>query len=210
MINLIKKLFSIMGLALGRLCSFVYSGKVEYVIYIFSRAFFTGLYKNCFGSFGSGSVLAKDVQLIKPHRIFIGNNVSIMKGAVLGTVEHGTIQFGNNVSLGEYSHITAKGKIKIGNNLLTGRYILISDNSHGSSTFEDMQLAPIDREIVSKGDIEIGDNVWLGDRVTVLGGVKIGNGAIIGANSVVTRDIPCYSVATGVPAKVIKQNDLEK
>ena len=56
----------------------------------------------------------------------------------------------------------------------------------------------------SKGETIIGNKVWLGDNVVVLSGVKIGNNSIIGANSVVTKDIPSFSIAVGSPAKVIK------
>lgn len=59
------------------------------------------------------------------------------------------------------------------------------------------------------GSIEVGDYVWIGGRSVVLGGVKIGEGAVIGAGSVVTRDIPPYTVAAGVPAKVIKMRELK-
>ena len=63
---------------------------------------------------------------------------------------------------------------------------------------------PLKRPIVSKGPVRIGDNVWIGDKATILPNVSIGNGAIIAANAVVTKDVPPYSVAAGNPAKIIK------
>lgn len=57
----------------------------------------------------------------------------------------------------------------------------------------------------SKGDVSIGKNVWIGEKATILPGVTIGEGSIIGANSVVTKNIPPYSIACGIPAKVIKK-----
>ena len=60
------------------------------------------------------------------------------------------------------------------------------------------------REVISKGAVIIGKNVWIGDKATVLPGVTIGDSVIIGANSVVTKDIPAYSIVGGNPAKIIK------
>lgn len=68
-------------------------------------------------------------------------------------------------------------------------------------------MHPNVRPLYSKGPIVIGNNVWIGEKVAVLGGVKIGDGAIIGANAVVTHDVPPYSIAVGCPAKIIKRND---
>jgi acetyltransferase-like isoleucine patch superfamily enzyme len=66
-------------------------------------------------------------------------------------------------------------------------------------------MIPTERKVISKGAVIIGENVWIGDKVTILPGVEIGNGVVIGANSVVTKDIPSYCVVGGNPAKVIKQ-----
>ena len=93
----------------------------------------------------------------------------------------------------------------IGDNLLTGSYVSIIDNNHGKNkTIEEMMVPPSERDLYSKGPIHIGNNVWIGDKASIFGGVTIGDGAIIGANSVVTHDIPAYSVAVGNPAKVIR------
>lgn len=114
------------------------------------------------------------------------------------------LKIGSRCNLGQYSHITAVNKVIIGDNLLTGRFVLITDNSHGGFSFDELQVSPSKRPVVSKGEVIIGNNVWLGDKVSVLPGVHIGDGCIIGANSVVTHDIPANSLAVGNPAKVIK------
>lgn len=114
------------------------------------------------------------------------------------------MEIGNNVSIGEYSHITCTNKATIGNGVLTGRFILITDNSHGNNTKEVAEIVPLAREICSNGPVYIGDNVWIGDKVTILPNVTIGKSCIITANAVVTKDIPDYSVAAGIPAKIIK------
>lgn len=119
------------------------------------------------------------------------------------------IIFGNNCLIRRGSHITALNSIIIGDNLLTGTNVLITDNSHGKTDFESLRIPIRGKRIVSKGGVIIGNNVWLGNNVCVMPGVTIGNCVIIGANSVVTHDIPDYSVAVGIPAKVIKQYSSE-
>lgn len=114
------------------------------------------------------------------------------------------IRIGNNCNIGQFNHFTAVNKIVIGDNLLTGKFVLITDNSHGSSDYDQLHMHPSLRPVMTKGEVVIGNNVWLGDKVSVLSGVHIGNGCVVGANSVVTHDIPDYCIAVGIPAKVIK------
>ena len=116
------------------------------------------------------------------------------------------ICIGDNVSIGDYNHITATKGIIISDGVLTGRFVTISDNNHGNTDFESMHIRPENRQVVTKGEVTIGKNVWIGDKVTILSNVKIGEGSIIGANSVVTKDVPPFSIAVGVPAKVVKTN----
>ena len=113
---------------------------------------------------------------------------------------------GERCSFGDYLHLTCINKIIIGNDVLTGRWVTISDNCHGNTDYRSLQIAPSKRKLTTKGPIEIGNNVWIGDKVTILAGVKIGEGSVIGANSVVTKDISPYSIVVGNPAKVIKQS----
>lgn len=117
------------------------------------------------------------------------------------------INIGENCSFGYSVHITCCNKITVGNNVLTGMNVIISDNSHGSIDFQALATPPLKRPLVSKGEVVIGNNVWIGDKVAILAGVHIGNGAIIAANAVVTKDVPANCVAGGVPAKIIKELD---
>ena len=115
------------------------------------------------------------------------------------------ITIGNNVVLSEGTHISSINQMIIGDGLLTGRNVSIIDNNHGQALSKaDLVEPPIKRKLYSKGPIVIGSNVWIGDRACVLGGVTIGDGAVIGANSVVTKDVPAYSVVAGNPARVIR------
>ena len=111
---------------------------------------------------------------------------------------------GDNCDIGEHNHITACNKISIGNGVLTGRYVYIGDNSHGSLDITESETPPALRRLVSKGEVIIEDNVWIGDKVAILSGVRIGKGSVIGANSVVTKDVPPYTIVAGCPAKIIR------
>lgn len=122
--------------------------------------------------------------------------------------EHFTpnLTIGNNGNFGAFNHITCINKVQIGDNCLTGKWVTISDNNHGTTDFTTLHEAPIKRKLYTKGPVIIGNNVWIGDKATILGGVTVGDGAVIAANSVVTKDVPAYSVVGGNPAKILKQN----
>lgn len=119
---------------------------------------------------------------------------------------HPELSIGDNVSFGAFNHITCVNKIIIGNGVLTGKWVTITDNSHGDTCLKTLQEMPIKRSVVSKGPVVLCDNVWVGDKATILPGVTVGEGAVIAANCVVTKDVPPYSVVAGCPAKVIKRH----
>ncbi len=160
-----------------------------------------------------GVYFGSDIITHDPHCISIGDGSYFCHHAILtawceyqGQVFQPDIHIGKRAYVGEYSHITAINRISIGDNLLTGRWVTITDNGHGDSDYESLLIPPIDRQLCSKGGITIGNNVWIGDKATILAGVTIGDGAIIAANAVVTKDVSAYSIAAGNPAKIIKQN----
>ncbi len=143
--------------------------------------------------------------------ISVGDRTCFAEGIVLLAWDryeaeqfHPEINIGNDCSFGAWNHITAIDRITVGDGSLTGKWVTITDNAHGEMTFDALQLPPTQRKPHSKGPVTIGRNVWIGDKATILPGVTIGDGAIIAANAVVTRDIPAYSVAAGVPARVMK------
>lgn len=145
--------------------------------------------------------------------IRIGNGSSIQKGTYLTAWDaYGNQKFkpqidiGNSCHIGAYNHITCINKIKIGDGFVSGKWVTITDNNHGNTFLKMMKIPVSNRPLISKGPIFIGKNVWIGDKVTILPGTTIGDGAIVAANSVVSKDIPAYSVAAGNPAKILKQN----
>jgi len=122
------------------------------------------------------------------------------------------ITFGKNVQINDFVHITAMENVYIGNNVLLASKIYISDCSHGyydgKSNDSIPDTHPIDREYKT-APVRIEDNVWIGESVSILPGVTVGENSIIGANSVVTKNIPANCIAVGNPARVIKKYNFE-
>lgn len=198
-IKIIGQFFSLVfPPVIARICrsvfNYLYTGYLRRQFYHFGTSIFKCRAQNLLGlqhiSVGDGCVFDANIQLTarcnenytSPH-IEIGNNCLFRYGC----------------------HITAINEIIIGDNLLTGTNVLITDNAHGAFNELNCLLPPNERTLVSRGKVHIGNNVWLGNNVCVLPNVTIGDGAVVGANSVVTKDIPAYSTAVGIPAKVIKQ-----
>lgn len=179
----------------------------------------TGIYSRWINKrFNSEDVVwGYPINVTKGERhISIGKNSHFGKFAVVTAYDYHKgseksyapqITIGQNCDFGDYLHLTGINSITIGDNVLTGRWVTISDNSHGKTDKDSLLQMPKTRQLVSKGPIVIGNNVWIGDKATILSGVTIGDGAVIGANSVVTKDVPPFCVMGGNPAKIIKYNN---
>jgi len=120
---------------------------------------------------------------------------------------------GNKLYIGRNTYIVNRCSFLIGGDILVGDNVLIA--SDVLITSENHQINPEDKRsygqqpLIAKG-IQISDGCWIGEKVIILPGVNIGKKSIIGAGSVVTRNIPDYSIAVGNPAKVIKTYDFDK
>lgn len=191
----------------------VYTYKLHVIITSIKNYCFSCWIKSQIGTLGPGSMIYRGCTLDGggAKNIYIGKGTTIQKNAVLGVWQrYGNQCFspelviGDNCSLGENIHISTINKVVIGDGLLTGRYVYISDNNHGGLSSRDNHINPSSRELTSKGGIIIGNNVWIGDKVSILSGVTIGDGCIIAAHSVVTQSVPPKCMVAGVPARIIK------
>ena len=124
-----------------------------------------------------------------------GDNVNIYKCASFPF----SLQLGNHSDVGYKAQI--HGKTYIGNNVMMGPEVAIWTKNH---VFERTDVPIIDQGATEERPVTICDDVWIGSRCIILPGVKIGHGAIIGAGSVVTKDVPEYSIVAGNPAKIVK------
>ncbi len=111
---------------------------------------------------------------------------------------------GKNVSFNGFK-VFGVGSLTIGNNFHSGQDCMVFTSNHN---YDHGEAIPYDHSSIVK-DVFIEDNVWLGARVLILGGVTVGEGAIIQAGAVVIKNVPKYSIVGGNPAKVIKQRDIE-
>ena len=125
----------------------------------------------------------------------MGKNVNIEKGAKFAD----NIQIGDNSGIGINSFV-GSGTI-IGNNVMMGPDCLIYTSQHNHQLID---VPMCQQGMTQCSAVIIGNDVWIGARVIILPGVKIGNGVIIGAGSVVTKNVPDYVVVAGVPAKIVK------
>ena len=131
--------------------------------------------------------------------IKLGKRCRLGMEVELRTVEAGQIQIGEDTRLNRGCTLTSYAQIRIEDFTIIGEFVSIRDANHGLKRGEPMRYQPHTCE-----PILIGRDVWIGRGSCILPGVTIGEGAVIGANSVVTRDIPDFAIAAGVPAKVIK------
>jgi lipopolysaccharide O-acetyltransferase len=119
------------------------------------------------------------------------------------------IEIGSFVRFSDNVHIACTNKVVIGNGVLFGSKVHITDHAHGIYNGENQDdprvLSPTLRRLTNDNIVIIGDNVWLGDGVVVLPNVKIGSGSIVGANSVVTKDVPPNVIVVGSPATAVKR-----
>lgn len=156
--------------------------------------------------------LGKNVTLecLGKNGIELGHNVNIPDNCFLrctGVIsELGVgIKIGNNTGLGHNNFLNGQGGISIGDDVIIGPYVKIMSENH---EFSD-STSPIRLQGVSRQGITIESDVWIGTGVTILDGVNIGKGCVIGAGSVVSKSIPEYSIAVGVPCRVIKKRNLK-
>lgn len=166
-------------------------------------------YRSVFGHFGDHSLYDCPLRFKGTKNIYIGTGVNIQYKTWLEalplTGSDSKLVIDDGCVIGNFNHIYATKSIIIHKHVLTADKVYISDNLHG---YEDINTPILRQPIIQNREVEIGEGSWLGENVCVLG-AHIGKQCVIGANSVVTRDVPDYCVVVGAPARIIKRYDCD-
>lgn len=159
-----------------------------------------------FASFGASSVLQLPVRLKNEHRIAVGSNVFVAAGSWLqvldGDGDEPAIVLGDRSSLAGGCVLSAAASITLGREASMARNVYVADHSH---VYDDPDASILEQGVTRVEPIEIGDGAWIGENAIVLPGVRIGTRAVVSANSVVSHDVPDYSVVAGHPARVVRR-----
>lgn len=176
-----------------------------------------------FGQVGSKPVFGHHLTLRGAHRIFIGNNVVIDDHVLLSfrgedeqslrigsnvliarfsqlKVRSGEMELADKISIGPFCHFGTTSRLTVGEHAMFGANCFIGANQH---SFKDSTRPIGEQGLSGRGGVVIGRDVWIGAHAIVHDGVRIGDGAVIGSNAVVTKDVPPLAIAAGVPAKII-------
>lgn len=162
--------------------------------------------------FGQGASIAGPNWIVNPGAMELGDSVSIWHHARIEAIrspenaEVIRLKIGEGTAIQPYVHIGAAHQVTLGKHVMIASNVYISDHDHDLS--DPMDPASTNSRLLT-APVHIGDYTWLGEKVTVLKGVTIGERSVIGAGSVVTRDIPPMSIAVGMPAKVIRRYDTD-
>lgn len=162
---------------------------------------------------GSGSFVRRPWTITNGHLISLGRRSRIGLDAILnpltraesGFEADGHIEIGDDVYIGLHAQIHASRCVRICDGAVLSDYVYLNDSAHGFDPQAGLIMA---QKIESRGKIVIGRNVFLGLRTTVFSGVELGDYCVVGANSVVTRSFPAYSMLVGAPARLIKFYDV--
>jgi acetyltransferase-like isoleucine patch superfamily enzyme len=147
---------------------------------------------------GSGTIVGEKTVFINSANIRIGSGCLIQDRVYIRAGASGKVSIGDGAAINSHVQIYGHGGVLIGEHAQIGPSTIVTTTGH------DYRAIELERDYSA---IEIGKRVWIGANATILPGVSIGENSVIGAGAVVTRDIPAYSLAVGVPARVIRSID---
>ncbi|MEE9355425.1 MAG: acyltransferase [Methylococcaceae bacterium] len=169
-------------------------------IHIARVVFSTFLSRFVFRCVGAGSVVGCKVSFINPTRIKMGKDGLLADNVYLRAGADGYIHIGDDCAINSYAKIFGHGGVTIGNNSQVGPSALITTTSHDIRN--DMKA--------EFKKVTIKDWAWVGANATILPGITVGHYAVVGAGSIVTKDVPDFAIVVGNPAKVIGENEKAK
>lgn len=169
---------------------------------------FAILFSRRFGRFGRRTSIVFPVAIEGPKNIYLGEDVyvaslSCLAAQPLTNATSCVLEIGNGCRIGRFNHIYATQRVVLGDCVLTANGVYISDNLHD---YRNIDLPVMQQAVVQNSVVEIGKGSWLGHNACILG-ARIGRHCVIGANAVVTHDVPDYCVVAGAPAVIIRRLD---
>jgi len=157
---------------------------------------------------GEGAIIEYPVKINNPQKIYIGRNAKICAGtwlnAAINDSRDFTLRIEENAYVGRNCHINAWCSVCIGESVLIANNVHISDASHDLS---DLDVPIKDKETIFVGPVHIGRGAWVGHGAVILPTTRIGKNSVVGALSLVRKNIPDNCVAAGIPARVLRRRD---
>jgi acetyltransferase-like isoleucine patch superfamily enzyme len=182
--------------------------KVNYIQTLYHRVKTQVFYRHAFMSIGSNCIIRRPLLLINCANARLGHNVSIREGARIEIVHSNSyripeLRIGDNVNIEQNVQIVCHSRVLIGSNVSVTANCAIVDVTHPYASMKDIPKMA-NRVLDEDSYVEIADGAVLGYGCVILPNVRIGRMAFIGANAVVTKDVPDYGVVAGNPAKLLK------
>jgi acetyltransferase-like isoleucine patch superfamily enzyme len=153
------------------------------------------------GAFARWPLEGNVLEALREGRLEVGEGALMEPGVWITAPGSARVRIGAGTFLNRNVMVASQQLVEIGEHCMLANGCFVSDASH---RYEDPELPVTWQGFESRGPTRIGDNCWLGANVVVTSGVTIGRRCVIGAASVVTRDIPAFSIAAGAPARVIR------
>lgn len=185
----IARIMRLVATTLARVTA--YSNKIRYILNWWR-----------FEKFGTRGSIEPRVRFLGNPSLIFGDRVTLRRGVVIAG--NGTLRIGARTTINEDVIIACSENIEIGSNCMIAPRVYILDVDH---EFESREI-PIANQGYRTSPVLIGNDVWIGAYSVILRGVRIGRGSIVGAQSVVTRDVPEYSIVGGIPARMIRERPI--